>query len=105
MFHRVRVAQRTVGQQRAETLDSLAFCAPLGGTPLFVLPAELLAVTPELHKSGTTIPTVHCWSSPCCDNSELQFRLFVDMASSEGLVGMKADDTSSAWLAQRSCSA
>ena len=26
-------------------------------------------------------------------------------SSSEGLVGMKADDTSSAWLAQRSCSA
>ena len=49
--------------------------------------------------------TFHGLSSLCCDNKELQFRLFVDMVSSEGLVGMKVDDASSAWLAQRSCSA
>ena len=60
---------------------------------------------PDKLKRFFASSTFHGLSSPCCDNSELQFRLFVDMASSEGLVGMKADDTSSAWLAQRSCSA
>ena len=75
------------------------------GSRVFEVFCKVLVSCVALLVLAVARPTFHGLSSLCCDNSELQFRLFVDMASSEGLVGMKADDTSSAWLAQRSCSA